>query len=63
LKTLRKIKFFKENGVTSDNELEQILAGLKLVEYQSNEVVFNFGDKGDAFYLVLDGIIEVYQPI
>ena len=44
-----------------ESELEHLAATLKRVEVASGVVLFNEGEHGDHFYLVLDGEIEVIK--
>jgi hypothetical protein len=35
---------------------------MQLVNHDKDTDVFEFNKEGDLFYLVLDGIVEVWQP-
>lgn len=40
----------------------EIANGLKYQYYQNGEIVMNYGDEADRFYLILDGNADVYIP-
>ncbi|KAE9361655.1 hypothetical protein PF008_g812 [Phytophthora fragariae] len=43
-----------------DNTLREALRYLRFSQYQDGEAIFYQGDKGDVFYLVLDGSVGIY---
>jgi len=43
-----------------DNTLREALRYLRFHQYQDGEAIFFQGDKGDVFYLVLDGSVGIY---
>ncbi|GMF41978.1 unnamed protein product [Phytophthora fragariaefolia] len=43
-----------------DNTLREALRYLRFNQYQEGEAIFFQGDKGDVFYLVLDGSVGIY---
>lgn len=43
----------------TDDELRELASHFEPVEYKANEIVFNQGDPGDAFYAIQDGQVEV----
>ncbi len=43
----------------TDDELRELASHFELVEFKAEEVVFNQGDPGDAFYAIQDGQVEV----
>ncbi|POM81022.1 LOW QUALITY PROTEIN: Hypothetical protein PHPALM_1071 [Phytophthora palmivora] len=43
-----------------DNTLREALRYLRFNQYQDGEAIFFQGDKGDVFYLVLDGNVGIY---
>ena len=53
---LKKIYLFTN---LDNNELEHILNIASAKSYKKNEIIFNEGDKGDAFYVVLKGSVRI----
>ncbi|MEK7324980.1 MAG: cyclic nucleotide-binding domain-containing protein [Chloroflexota bacterium] len=43
----------------TDDELRELASHFEPVEFKAEEVVFNQGDQGDAFYAIQDGEVEV----
>lgn len=44
-----------------DTSLERLISKLNIVEYGRDEVIFKQGDKGDAFYIIESGLVEIYK--
>jgi len=53
---LRKVEFFSPLTI---GQLDKVLPAVMLHHYEAGETVFRQGDKGDAFYIVYEGYIEV----
>jgi CRP-like cAMP-binding protein len=53
---LRKVEFFTPLTV---GQLEQILPAIMLYSYDKGETVFSQGQKGDAFYIIYQGSVEI----
>lgn len=53
---LRKVEFFTPLTV---GQVEQILPSIMLYSYEKGETVFSQGQKGDAFYIVYQGSVEI----
>ena len=53
---LRKIEFFTPLTI---GQLEKILPTIMLYAYDKGETVFSQGQKGDAFYIVYQGSVEI----
>jgi CRP-like cAMP-binding protein len=53
---LRKVEFFTPLTV---GQLEQILPSVMLYSYDTGETVFSQGQKGDAFYIVYKGSVDI----
>jgi len=53
---MRKVEFFTPLTV---GQLEQILPSIMLYAYEAGETVFSQGQKGDAFYIIYKGSVEV----
>jgi len=60
---LKSFLFFKEHNITKYHELLDIAHCLKYEHSEKNDVVFNYGEEGDRFYLVIDGTADVYVPV
>ena len=44
-----------------DSSLERLISRLNIVEYAKDEVIFKQGDKGDAFFIIESGLVEIYK--
>ena len=53
---LRKVEFFTPLTV---GQVEQILPAIMLYRYDAGDKVFSQGQKGDAFYIVYQGSVEI----
>ncbi len=53
---LRKVEFFTPLTV---GQVEQILPAIMLYSYEKGETVFSQGQKGDAFYIIYRGSVEI----
>ncbi len=53
---LRKVEFFTPLTV---GQLERVLPSVMLYSYAKGETVFSQGQKGDAFYIVYQGSVEI----
>jgi CRP-like cAMP-binding protein len=53
---LRKVEFFTPLTV---GQLEQVLPSVMLYSYDTGETVFSQGQKGDAFYIVYKGSVDI----
>lgn len=56
---LRKVEFFTPLNV---GQLDRVLPTVMLYSYEKGETVFSKGRKGDAFYIVYQGSVEVRLP-
>lgn len=52
-----KISFFQ--GMSSNN-IDKLKPDLQLVDFKAGEILFNEGDPGDAFYVIVDGKVTVF---
>lgn len=55
-KNLRKVDFFAPMTI---GQLEMILPYILLIRFDPGETVFSQGERGDAFYILYDGSVEV----
>lgn len=53
---MRKVEFFTPLTV---GQLDQILPAIMLYSYDKGETVFSQGQKGDAFYIVYKGSVDI----
>eukprot|EP00944_MAST-04C_sp_MAST-4C-sp1_P003817 g3817.t1 len=56
------VKFFRDAiraGSLSRDTMDDICANMRMKVCEKNSIVFKQGDPGDAFYIVLDGIVHV----
>lgn len=53
---MRKVEFFTPLTV---GQLDKILPSVMLYAYDAGETVFSQGDKGDAFYIVYKGKVDI----
>lgn len=59
-----KYDFFIKLKETSDVlKLEKICSVLNLERFAPGEEIINYGEEGDKFYIVLEGLVGVYVPI
>ena len=54
--------FKKIKEEDSQLKVEQITRICRLEKIYKNESIINYGEIGDKFYIVLEGIVEVYRP-
>lgn len=54
--TMRKVEFFTPLTM---GQVEKILPAVMLYSYEPGEVVFRQGQKGDAFYIVYKGSVDI----
>jgi CRP-like cAMP-binding protein len=55
-KAMRKVEFFAPLTL---GQLEQIVPYIMLCRFKAGDTVFNQGEPGDAFYIILDGKVSV----
>jgi|CXWL01.1.fsa_nt_gi CRP-like cAMP-binding protein len=53
---MRKVEFFTPLTI---GQLDKILPAIMLYSYDKGETVFRQGDKGDAFYIIYQGSVEI----
>ena len=42
-----------------DVDYKDLVQGLSFEEHEENSVVFNLGDRGDKFFIILEGCVSV----
>ena len=60
---IKNIQFFKEREIVCENELLEIALSLHLEEVKKDEMLFDEGDPGYKFYIILKGSVEVSKKI
>lgn len=56
IKKVRKISFF---NLLSDEELGSLLETSKIRKYQADDLIFAEGQRGDRFYVIIQGRVEI----
>ena len=54
--------FKKIKAEDSQLKVEQITKICRIETRSKNEAIINFGEIGDKFYIVLEGVVEIYRP-
>ena len=54
--------FKKIKNEDTQLKVEQITKICRLEKFSKNDSIINYGEIGDKFYIVLEGIVEVYKP-
>ena len=54
--------FKKIKAEDSQLKVEQITKICRIETKSKNEAIINFGEIGDKFYIVLEGVVEIYRP-
>ncbi|MEO5361080.1 MAG: cyclic nucleotide-binding domain-containing protein [Nitrospirota bacterium] len=62
-KTIRKIRELDFFSFLTDEELIALLKISKCRNYEENELIFEDGQPGDRFYVIVDGIIIISQMV
>ena len=58
---IKDIPFFKERGLDG-NLLHDVVSCMEYCEVPKDEYVFEFGDQGQNYFLIIDGTVEVQIP-
>ena len=57
------VKYFKNLSNEIDREsLLKIISSMSIHSLDSNKRIYNYGDEGDKFYIILKGSIGMYKP-
>ena len=51
------------NDTDSQLKIDKLSKICKLEKFKPNEIIILYGDIGDKFYIVLEGLVEVYIPV
>ena len=60
---LKAVRFFCDRDITNDCDLVEIAKSLLLETFQHDEMIFDYGDEGDKFYIVVEGSVSIRIPI
>jgi CRP-like cAMP-binding protein len=55
-------KFLLKFSNLDDQTVDLLMGSLSLLKLHKNEMVFDYGDQGDQFYVLLDGKVSLYIP-
>ena len=58
---IKHLEFFKERNIR-EKHYPEIVACLKLQQYKNGEIVFNKGDEGKLFFVIIKGTVSVLLP-
>ena len=61
LNLIKDLKFFKDRNI-ADNDLQEITKVLSIERFAPGEVIMNYGEKGDKFYVIVQGLALVRIP-
>ena len=59
---IKKIKYFENCGFTEEKELQEIAEIANYRHFHARDKLFDFGDQGDLFYIMLDGLVDLIIP-
>ena len=59
---MKQIKFFRERDIIKESQLMEIIKALQIEKFNINEEIFEYGDLGDKFYIILEGSVSVLIP-
>lgn len=60
---LKAVRFFRDRDITNDCDLVEIAKSLLLETFERDEMIFDYGDEGDKFYIVVQGSVSIRVPI
>ena len=60
---LKGIKFFSDRNIKNPQDLLEVAKTLLLENFDSEEMVFDHGEPGSKFYIILKGAVGVDIPI
>ena len=58
---MKEVKFFQEREI-KDHDFLDIIEALKYETYHHEHVIFQWGDFGDKFYILIQGQVRVLIP-
>ena len=59
---LKKIPFFQKQNIERKDELLEIAASLQYQFTPKDKMVFDYHDKGDIFYIIISGKVDIVIP-
>lgn len=57
----KEIKFFKERNI-KDKDMNEMVAAFKLLNIEAGEDVIRYGENGNTFFVILQGIVSISIP-
>ena len=60
---LGEVRFFYERDINKECDLIEIAKSLLLETFNKDDMVFDFGDEGEKFYIILEGTVSIRIPI
>lgn len=63
MNAIQSVKFFINKEITQRSELAEIAGYLKYMESDKGELIFDLGDQGQYFFIILQGECDVIVPI
>ena len=60
---LKAVHFFRDRDITNDCDLVEIAKSLLLETFKVDDMIFDYGDEGDKFYIVVAGSVSIRIPI
>jgi hypothetical protein len=58
----KQVEFFKYKFEFNSRAYREVINSLSLKQQPSGRVLFNYGDKGDFFYVMLQGSVSIRIP-
>lgn len=58
---MKSLDVLKDLEIT-DNDIIKLVYSIDLVKFKKDEVLFKRGDRGDYFYILLTGQVDVFLP-
>ena len=59
---MKTLKWIEESNLIKKTQLYEIAQALLLESYAPNEMVFDYGQLGDRYYIILSGAVKVEKP-
>ena len=60
---IKNIEYFKNAGFTKKDELQEIAAVANYLSVPARTQLFDYGDYGDHYYILLDGLVDLIIPM
>ena len=56
-------QFFNQFQDVTHHTVNIFIASLKVREYLQNDIIFDYQDKGNEFYIIMDGEVRILFPV